>query len=143
MLHRHVVVPQLPGQPDHRCRRLPQWLQPEHLRGDVHMESDERQLPSRAGLAGDRPRRADGHAELVGAQPGRNVRMAVGRNVRIDPERHPRDGLPCTSHGGDPVQLAGRFRVDRLDPQGNRPVDLGRGLPHAGEDDIAGSVAGP
>ena len=50
-----MVIPQLPGQPDHRVGCLPQWLQVEHLRTDVHMEPDKRQLRPRGGVTRDCP----------------------------------------------------------------------------------------
>ena len=90
----------------------------------MDVEPGEAEPAAAGGVADHRPRVADRDPELVPAQAGGDVGMAVGGDVRVDAEGDARGGLPPPGRGRDPLQLAGRFRVDRLDPQFHRPVDL-------------------
>src|SRR5688572_23940819 len=94
-----------------------------------------------AALPIDRARVVQRHAELVGLQPRRDVRMALGIDIWVDAEG---DAGLAALRGGDcrdAIQLAGRLRVDRADAVRDRRLELVARLPHAGEDDLAGQEA--
>ena len=74
----------------------------------------------------DLARRVAGDPELVGLQPGRDVRMAARVDVGIDPERHPGARLPFAREEIDPLELTLRFRIDGLDPEIDRLRQLRR-----------------
>ena len=94
-----------------------------------------RRQMSRDGVQGD--------AELVRLGPGRDVRMAAGVDVGVDPQRDARARLPLARQDVDALQLAFRLGVDRLDAEVDRLRQLRRGLADAGEDDLLGDEAGP
>jgi hypothetical protein len=72
---------------------------------DVHADEGERLV--RQPVAIDGRRLLQGDAELVGAEPGRDVRVAAGVDVGIDPQRHA--GAPSEGPRGrrDAIELAG------------------------------------
>ena len=98
---------------------------------------DEPQARQTAPLAVDRARLLQRHAELVGLQPGGDVRMAPGVDVGVDAQRHARLAPLRARDLGDAIELAGRFRVDRADAVGDRVLQLVARLADAGEDDVA------
>ena len=83
-----------------------------------------------------------GDAELVGLQPGRNVRVAARVDVRVDAQRDAGARLPLAREQVDPLELAFRFRVDGLDAEVDRLRQLRGRLADAGEDDLRGNEAG-
>ena len=79
-----------------------------------------------------------GHAELGRPLTGLGVRMRLGRDVGVHANADPRplaDALRRLDHG---VELGGRFDVQKPHPGADRLVQLGGGLPHAGENDRIG-----
>ncbi len=79
----------------------------------------------------------DGHAELVVAQAGRDVRMALRIDVRIDAQRDP--GLHAAGRGEavEAVQLAWRLHVDGVEIEPHRALEFAGRLAHAREHDVA------
>ena len=68
--------------------------------------------------------------------------MAAGIDVRVDADGHAGPGAPGGRQVSDARQLAGRLDVDRRQAEADRPVELGRRLAHAGEDDLVGPESG-
>ena len=84
------------------------------------------------------------HAELVDLEAGRNVRMALGVDVRVDADRDARRRVPAARPiASSARQLAGRFDVDRLQPSGTARLELGHRLADAGEDDVCAARSRP
>ena len=68
--------------------------------------------------------------------------MAPGVDVRVDAERdaHGRPQRPGARR--DAIELAGRFRVDRLQAERHGPIELVAALADAAEDDLLGNEPG-
>ena len=76
------------------------------------------------------------HAELVDVQPGRDVGMRAGVDIRVDAHGNPRT-LPSRLRGAiDALQLARRLGVDRLQAELHGPLDFVRRFADAAEDDV-------
>ena len=73
--------------------------------------------------------------------PGRNVGMAAGLDVGIDPDRHACDRALRRGDALDPQHLAWRLDIDGADAQTNRALQFGARLPDAGHDDVGGGEA--
>ncbi len=128
---------------DERLGGAAQRIEVGDLRSDVGVQADD--LEARRGATARRQmsRTASiGDAELVGLEPGRDVRMAPGVDVRVDAQRDARARLPLARQRVDPLDLAVRLGVDGPDAEIDRLRQLGRGLADAGEDDLRGDEAG-
>ena len=140
---RRPASPHVPRQVRERPRRAAERLDVEDLRAQVHVEADH--IEARLGGQAPQQRRGelDGHAELVEALPGGDVRVGVGVDVRVHPQGDP--GLHAARAGQrvDAVRFAVRLDVDGLHAEGDRVVELVARLADAGEDDLRRLEAGP
>jgi len=73
-------------------------------------------------------------AELVVALAGRDLRVRVGVDVGVDPDRHGGLHAELARDMVDARQLRLALNMEREDPVAQRQLDLGLGLAHAGED---------
>src|SRR3984893_1817733 len=72
--------PQQIGHPFHgQC----EWSHVGDLRADVYTHARDPEISCSGGLGIQLSRLADGHAEFVLLQAGGNIRVSVGRNVRV------------------------------------------------------------
>ncbi len=130
-------VPHLPGQVGQGPRRAAERLDVEDLRSEVDVQADELE----ARLAGQAPQQRrggfDGHAELVGAPPGRDVRVGVRVDVGVHAQRDPRLHAPRARQRVDAVRLAVRLDVDGLHAERDRTVEFVARLADAGEHDLS------
>ena len=79
---------------------------------------------------------------LLRLQPGGDVRMAARVDVRVHAQRDPRARLALARQRVDPLELALRLRVDRLDAEIDRLRELGGRLADAGEHDLRRNESG-
>jgi hypothetical protein len=102
----------------------------------VDVNRDQRQRRPRLERLQQLARRVQRHAELVDLQPRRNMGMALGIDIRVDAHRDAHRSPEPRPDRLEARQLAGRFDVDRLDPERHRRLELLRCLADAGEDDL-------
>jgi len=108
----------------------------------MNMEPDEIEPLAPRGAPADVARRGEGHAELVGAQAGRNVRMAPGVDVGVHAQRDARPRFAGRRQAIDPVQFPFGFGVDRLHTEVDGLHQFSFSLADAGEDDVGRNEAG-
>ena len=124
------------AQLDDRGGGAPQRFEVHDLRSHVRVEADDLD----AGAIPHPPAQVTGlgnrDAELVRLQSRRDVRVAAGVDVGIDTDRHARPRLSFARDRVDALELALRFRVDRLDAEVDGLRQLRPGLPDAGEDNL-------
>ena len=77
-------------------------------------------------VAKQRARIVERQAELVDLQAGGDVRMAAGIDVGVHADRHAGDRAEPRGDRFDARQLAGRFDVDRLQPERDGAFELRR-----------------
>ena len=81
--------------------------------------------------------------EFAFFEAGRNIRMGVGINIRIDPQRHPGLRAHGPRHVVEGLQFRGRFHVKEQDAGLERLADFLVVFPHARKDDFVGRDASP
>ena len=107
------------------------------LRADVHVDPDRHQ-PAAAGHVADQAAgHGNRHTELVVAQAGRDVRMALRVDVGIDPQRDAGGHAVRRRQLVEALELARRLDVDGVHVEGHGAGQFGRRLAHPGEDDLA------
>ena len=136
VLDRQAVSDEPVGELDDRAGSAPQRLEIHDLRADVRVEADDLDAGAIAHSPAQVARFVDRHAELVGLEAGRNVRMAARVDIRVDADGDAGARLTLARDRVDPFELALRLRVDRLDAQVDGLRQLGAGLADAGEDDL-------
>ncbi len=83
----------------------------------MNVEPDELETALRRRAPADVAGRVERHAELVGAEAGRDVRMAVGVDVGIHAQRDARPRFARRGQPVDAVEFSRGFGVDRLDAE--------------------------
>ena len=114
----------------------------EELGADVAVDAGDLDARQRGGLAVQVEGLVEGHAELVAAQAGGDVRVGVGIDVRIDAEGDGRARAHAGGHLGEAVEFGGGFHVEAADAGVQGEAHLGGGLADAGEDHLASIAAG-
>ena len=109
---------------------------------DVDVHADRLEPLLARVLAIDLARLLEGHAELVGLETRRNVRVALRVDVGIHAERDARRRALGPGARGDAIELARRLGVDGFQAERDRAIELLAGLADAGEDDLVGDQAG-
>ena len=98
--------------------------------------------PQRVGLAIDSQCLAEGDAEFVLLQPGRDIRMRFGVDIRVDADAHRRLRAHLPGDAVQSFQFAFRFDVEALDACGERLAHVVAALAHAGEYGLSRIAAG-
>ena len=128
-----------------RGGRAPQRIERRDLRSDVDVDGDELERRPRGRSSRAAPRASSsGTPNLLIFRPGRDVRMALGVDVRVDAKRDARRRVRARAAiASIAIQLAGRLDVDGLQAERHGALELRRRLADAGEDDVGGREAGP
>ena len=124
VLERNAVVSQLQGQRRQRRGGATQRFGRRDLRADVNVHADEPEARDAAPLAIDGARVLQRDAELVAAQSGRDIRMALRVDVRVHAQRDARHAAGGPRASGDAIELAGGLRVDRAHVLRDRVLQL-------------------
>ena len=108
------------------------------------MAGDSADLEPRQGCGAtiQRHRFVEGDTELVAAQPGGNVGVGLGVDVRIDPQRDRRHLAHLRGDGSEPLELGSGFDIEAANPRLECLAHFGRGLADAGEHDLPGLAPG-
>ena len=133
---------QLGGEGHQRLGGAPERLELGDLRADVAVQSDDLHAAPAAHAQAHLAGVGDGHAELVALQAGRDVRMALRVDVRVD--AHGDAGLDAAGRGDgvDPLDLPFRLGIDAAQPEADGALELRIRLADAGEDDLRRREAG-
>ena len=143
MLQREPVVSERLGESREGPGRTAQRIDGRDLRSDVDVDSDEPQAGPPTVVAVDAACVGERHAKLTDPQARRDVGMAFGVNIRIDPQRDSRLDAERVCDRRDTIQLTRRFRVDRGDTVRNGVLELSARLADAGENDLGRKEPGP
>ena len=112
------------------------------LRADMHRKADRLDAGKLAGELVCSNRLVNFDAEFVLLPAGRNLGVGMGVDIRVYPDRDPRDPAPRTGDFAQPAQLRHRLDIDLMDAGIERRCHLGRRFADPGEDDPLGRHAG-
>src|SRR6185503_18666841 len=111
-------------------------------RADVAADTDHLEVGKRRGLLVETLGLGMRDAELRMAQPGGNVGMRPGVDIRVDAEGDARAPAQLPGDAFHPGKLGFRFEIDAADVLLQRETDLRFALSHAGKQRLARIAAG-
>ncbi len=114
------------------------WAWIEQLAPDVHRDGVEREQRMFPDGQGERHDLVHRNPELDSALAGRDVRMGIGGDIRIDPDADPHRAPEPRGDPAERGQLGGGLEVHMADPRLDRGGQLLVGLADAAEDDALG-----
>ena len=142
MIDGEPLLLQFAGERDQRLDGPPQRVEVRDLGSDVAVQANDLETRAPVHLQADFSRVAEGDAELVGLEPGGNMRMAARVDVGVHPHRDPGARPPRHGQRVDALQFSLRFGVDAANGQVDGVSELGVGLADPGEHDLGGGEPG-